>query len=414
MADPVPGVTPAGADLSFASERVAAFLKTLEVMASGAVDVRLPISPRHDALDAIAFGINVLVGELSWAGELAKKAQEERAEALQAAVANAEARNSALLHAIPDLMFLLHRDGTYLDYHARDPKSLFAPPEAFLGRNVRDILPPALAAVIVDALERACQGDDPVVVVEYELPMPEPRAYETRIVQAGTDRLLSIVRDVTDNKRASERIRDLAQRLIASQEMERQRIARELHDDISQQMALLNVHIDELTEQTGSDLSRARLRALSAQASEIARALHDLSHELHPSKLRALGLVAAVRSLCHDAEQRHLHVAFAHGTLPSPVDANVSLGLYRIVQEALHNVARHSLTTEAQVTLTSDASDIVLDITDAGVGFDPKRIANSGLGLVSMQERVAILKGQMAIEAAPGAGTRIHVRIPVT
>jgi signal transduction histidine kinase len=407
-------VTPSAAELSFENERVAAFLKILEVMASGEVDARLPISPRHDALDAIAFGINVLVGELSWASARTKKAQEERAAALQAAVASAEARNSALLHAIPDLMFLLHRDGTYLDYHVRDPKSLFVPPEAFLGRNVRDVLPPALAQVIVDALERACSGDDPVVVIEYELPMPEPRVFETRIVQAGTDRLLSIVRDVTDNKRASERIRDLAQRLIASQEMERQRIARELHDDISQQIALLNVQIDEMAEHTDSDRTRARLRALSAQTGDIARALHDLSYDLHPSKLRALGLVAAVRSLCHDAEQRHLRVAFTYRTLPAPLDANVSLGLYRIVQEALHNVARHSHTNEARVMLTSDGGDIVLDISDAGVGFDPKRLGSSGLGLVSMQERVSLLKGHMTIDAAPGAGTRIHVRVPVT
>jgi PAS domain-containing protein len=114
----------------------------------------LPISPRHDALDAIAHAINVLVGELSLAGARAKQAQEEKEAELRAAVARAEVRNGAILRAIPDLMFVMLRDGTYVDYHARDPQALFVPPSTFLGKNVRDVLPPPLAELIMDALEQ--------------------------------------------------------------------------------------------------------------------------------------------------------------------------------------------------------------------------------------------------------------------
>ena len=113
-----------GGDIAFDRDRVSALLKTLEDMAAGHVDVRLPISPRRDTLDAIAHAINVLVGELAWAGARAKEAQETRAAELQAAVASAEARNGAMLRAIPDLLFVMRRDGTYVDYHARHPSLL--------------------------------------------------------------------------------------------------------------------------------------------------------------------------------------------------------------------------------------------------------------------------------------------------
>ena len=107
---------------------MAAFLKTVEAMAAGQAEARLPISSRHDELDAIAHAINALVGELNWAGARARETQEAKAAELRATVAIAEARNSAILAAIPDLMFILLRDGTYVDYHARDPNLLFVPP----------------------------------------------------------------------------------------------------------------------------------------------------------------------------------------------------------------------------------------------------------------------------------------------
>jgi signal transduction histidine kinase len=413
MADQASRMTPPAEEFNFDTDRVAAFLRTLESMAAGQIDQRLPISPRHDTLDAIAYAINVLVGELSWAGARAKEAQEEKEAQLRAAVASAEVRNGAMLRAIPDLMFVLLRDGTYVDYHARDPKLLFVPPNTFIGKKVRDVLPPLLADQMMDALERACQTDE-TIVVEYELPMDEPRVFEARIVQAGADRVLSIVRDVTESKRATELNRDLARRLIVRQEIERQRIARELHDDVSQRIALLNIEIDRIKTEAVTEESRARLRTLSAQARDIANDLHHISYALHPSWLETLGLVAALQSLCRDAsKQRNLQVAFTHSSIPTSLDANISLCLYRIAQEAIHNVARHSHVRDAQVSVTCDERHIALQIADSGVGFDPRHMRSAGLGLASMRERVAVLKGRLAINAAPGAGTQITVHIPL-
>jgi signal transduction histidine kinase len=413
MADPAPPVGPDPPEQIFDRERMAAFLETLERLAAGDVVARLPVTSRHDALDAIAYGINALVDELRWAGDRIREAQDQTAAALRAAVESAETRNSAILKAIPDMMFVLRRDGTYVDYHAGHPNRLFVAPDAFLGRTVHEILPAPLAERMMDALERASRSEEPVVV-EYELPMGEPRFYEARIVQAGFDRLLTIVRDVTEGKRAADLNRDLARRLIASQEAERQRVARELHDDISQQLALLNIEIDHLAAQVTPADGRARLRKLAVQVEDIAAALHNLAYNLHPSRLQAVGVVAAIQSLCKDASQSHnLRVDFTHGAVPSRVNGHVALCLYRIVQEALHNIARHSRARDARIDLTFDEGHVALLIADTGVGFDPNDVKDAGLGLVSMQERVAALNGALTIDSVPGGGTRIAVRLPV-
>jgi signal transduction histidine kinase len=411
MADHSPDLIGNAGDLAFDADRVSAFLKTLEDIAAGHLEVRLPISPRRDTLDAIAHAINVLVGELAWAGARAKEAQETRAAELRAAVASAETRNGALLRAIPDLMFVMLRDGTYVDYHARDSSLLFSPPERFIGRNVRDILPPAPAALVMDGLERAARTDD-TVVVEYELPMGEPRLYEARIVRADAGRFISTVRDVTEARRALELNRDATRRLIARQEVERQRIARELHDDVGQRVALMTIEIDGILAQVADDALRGRLRQLSGRASELTSDLHHLSYELHPSRLQTLGLVTALQALCRDTSNQHLQVTFTHDGIPPSLDAGVSLGLYRIVQEALHNVVRHSRATDAHVNVFRAGGHIGLLITDSGIGFDPRRVPPGSLGLVSMRERVAILHGQLTIDSVPGRGTRVSVLAP--
>ena len=331
------------------------------------------------------------------------------------ALRTAEARNTAILRAIPDLMFVLRRDGTFVDYHAREPSLLFVPPDQFLGKTVREIMPPDLAESVMVALERTCATGEPVVV-EYELSIGEAQYYEARLVPTGPDQVLSIVRDVTDARRAHELNRALAGRLIVSQEEERQRIARELHDDLSQKIAVLNIDVDRLAHQLHTSEHRTWLRKISAQVTDIAGHLHDLSYELHPARLQTLGLVESLRVLCSEfSEQRQLTVAFAvnDGELPLVIDPAVSLCLYRIAQEALHNVARHSRAGRASVQLLYEAGDLCLHIADTGVGFEPHSSRHTGLGLVSMRERVGVLNGKLTIHTAPGRGTQVLARIPL-
>jgi PAS domain S-box-containing protein len=334
----------------------------------------------------------------------------------ETALRTAEERNSAILRAIPDMMFVLRRDGTYVDYHARDPSQLILPPDRFVGRKIREVMPPDLAEIMMKALVEALDTREPVVV-EYELPMGgETRHYEARLVPTDNDQVLCIVRDVSEARRARELNRTLAGRLIVSQEEERQRIARELHDDLSHKIALLNIEVDRLAHQLPRSEHQTRLRHISAQVSDIATDLHDLSYELHPARLRTLGLLESLRVLCNEfSHQRRIDVVFTstEPTLPQGVDPAVALCLYRIAQEALHNIARHSGALQAYVHISHEDNNICLQIADSGVGFEPHATRHAGLGLVSMRERVGVVNGTLIIHSAPGRGTRVAARIPL-
>ena len=344
-------------------------------------------------------------------GLLIQRSRRQRAES---ALRQSEGRNRAILRAMPDLMFVQDRHGTFVDYYTRDPHLLYATPDAFLGKTIRDIMPPPLAERFMNAIEQAHQTQEPVVV-EYDLQVDEPRHFEARIVPADNERVLSIVRDVTIAKRAVELNRVLAGRVILSQEAERQRIARELHDDLGQKIALLNFDVGQLVRELPLPEYRPHLARLSSQVDEIARDLYELSHKLHPSRLHMLGLVESVRILCHDVSQQcNLTITFSEHEVPDVVHPSVSLCLYRITQEALHNVAKHSQSCNASVGLERDGDDMQLIITDSGIGFDPCGVDYAGLGLASMRERVGILKGRLEIQAVSGGGTQILVRVPMT
>jgi signal transduction histidine kinase len=202
-------------------------------------------------------------------------------------------------------------------------------------------------------------------------------------------------------------------RLIAAHEEERRRIARELHDDISQRLALLSVELDRLSIEThGDDAFRRRWKNLARVAGEIVGDLHRISHSLHPSKLATLGLVASIGSFCQELLASHgLAVRFTHTSVPRAVPADVALCLYRIVQEGLRNVIKHSGVLEADVHLAGDGHELLLRIADTGDGFRPAEPGIRGVGLASMQERVTSIGGSLIVHAAPGRGTRIVVNV---
>jgi signal transduction histidine kinase len=154
---------------------------------------------------------------------------------------------------------------------------------------------------------------------------------------------------------------------------------------------------------------------LSAQVKQLSSSVHDLSHQLHPSKLEQLGLLAAVRGLCKELTQAQgLPIEFTHDEVPEAVPEDVVLCLYRIVQEALQNVIKHSGAHHAGVELSGSAGAIWLRIVDDGRGFDPRSVAGKGgLGLVGMRERLHLVGGEITIDSRPAEGTRIEVRVPL-
>jgi signal transduction histidine kinase len=208
----------------------------------------------------------------------------------------------------------------------------------------------------------------------------------------------------------------LSGRLLEAQEVERRRIARELHDDLNQSLALLSLELELLAQDPPTSAAEVadRMQELSARVKELSSAVHDLSHQLHPSRLEQLGLVTALDELCKEVAHGHdLDVKFTHHPEPGPIPPDAALCLYRIVQEALGNVVKHSGSHHALVELSGAVGSIRLRVTDDGVGFEPGTVAGSGLGLVSMRERLHLVGGQIAIDSRPAGGTRIDVRVPV-
>lgn len=205
-------------------------------------------------------------------------------------------------------------------------------------------------------------------------------------------------------------------RLLAAQEAERRRIARELHDDVCQRLALLAIELD-LIAATPPESPAETVECfgkLSAQVKELASSVHGLSHQLHPSKLEQLGLIAVAHGLCREFRRHGLDVAFTHSATMGAIPPDVSLCLYRVAQEALRNVARHSGSPRAAVELLRVADSIHLRIVDGGVGFDPGAVAGTdGLGLVGIRERILFVGGELFIDSRPGGGTRIEARVPL-
>jgi len=224
--------------------------------------------------------------------------------------------------------------------------------------------------------------------------------------------LLFLSAVMADARRTEQSLRNMGSSLIDAQEQERYRIARELHDDLGQELALMTVKLNGLLEQSGEAL-RPGLSDLSNQLSAISTTTREISHGLYPRQLEYIGLGTAVKKLCEEMRRgNHFAVNLAMGNVPRQLESSVSLCLYRVVQETFHNVMSHSQAKKVQVELAADNRRILLRIIDDGVGFEPNR-ATSGLGLASMRQRVRSVGGSIEIDSSPMAGTRVEVRVPL-
>jgi PAS domain S-box-containing protein len=234
---------------------------------------------------------------------------------------------------------------------------------------------------------------------------------------AGRPCVLAVAEDVTERKQAEEALSSVSQRLIEAQEQERTRIARELHDDINQRLALLAIELERLKDIPLDAFATIHDQAehLFNRTSEICTDVQALSHELHSSKLDYLGIVAATRGFCTElAEQKGVQIDFAHSDVPADLPRDISLCLFRVLQESLHNAVKYSGVGHFEVQMHFASGVIQLTIRDSGVGFDPQVVMNSrGLGLVSMRERANLVKGSVSISSKPTGGTEINVQVPV-
>ena len=222
--------------------------------------------------------------------------------------------------------------------------------------------------------------------------------------------------DITERKMVEEAWASLSGRLIDAQEEERKRIAREIHDDYTQQLAVLTMDLEELAEEVGDFPIGAsqRFHKIWNQLGELGADLHSLSHRLHSSTLESLGLVAGVKAFCEEfADQKEIQVDFIHGNIPRGIPAEVALCLFRITQEGLRNIKRHSGAERAELHLDVSGEDLHLSVVDRGKGFDVNKLSTrNGIGLRSMEERLRSLGGHLEINSRPTEGTRIDAWLP--
>jgi PAS domain S-box-containing protein len=223
--------------------------------------------------------------------------------------------------------------------------------------------------------------------------------------------------DITQRRMAEAAVSNVSRKLIEAQERERTRIARELHDDFGQRLSLLTNEVEHISENTPGLPAEAQrqLGELFEHACQIATDLQSLSHELHSAKLEYLGIVAAMRGFCREfGEQQKVEIHFKTDGSPGPPSPEISLCLLRVLQEALHNSAKHSGVRHCNVRLSEESNVLQLTISDSGVGFELDAAKNSsGLGLISMEERLKLVGGTFVIESRPGRGTTIHARVPL-
>jgi PAS domain S-box-containing protein len=221
--------------------------------------------------------------------------------------------------------------------------------------------------------------------------------------------------DVTEGKLAEEALAGVGRRLIEAHEEERTWIARELHDDINQRIALLAIQLDQLDNHpSNSGVEVPDIRKIRQQLSDLGEDIQALSHRLHSSKLEYLGIVSAASGFCKElSEQQKVEINFSHSGIPHSVPKEISLCLFRVLQEALTNAVKHSGERHFRVELHGTSSEIQLTVSDLGVGFDQQvAVDRCGIGLVSMRERLQLVGGEFFVNSKPGGGTTIRALVP--
>jgi len=312
------------------------------------------------------------------------------------------------VEGLEEMIVVVDREYRYLIANNKFLKMRNMTKGQVVGRFAHEVLNKGVfEAVVKEKLDECFQGK----VVRYEMKYTYPELGERDIFVSyfpiegvtGIDRVACIAQDITERKLAKEALSTVSQKLIEAQEEERTRIARELHDDIGQRLVLL-------AWQLGS--SNGNLRK---QVEDLANDVQALSHQLHSSKLDYLGLAAAAAGLCSElSDRQRVEIEFQSENIPKELPKEISLCLFRVLQEALQNAIKHSGSRQFQVTLRRGASEIELTVRDSGVGFEPEEaIKGRGLGLTSMQERLKLVNGQLTIDSKPELGTTVQARVPL-
>ena len=318
-----------------------------------------------------------------------------------------EARHRALLDAIPDLMFRLGRDGTYLEL-AGDISRLAHRPDEVIGRKLRELLPVDVYTPLLDAIERAL-ASGALATADYRLETVDGvvRDFEARVMPCGVDEVVAIVRDVTDLHDATRELKESRARIVAAGDAERRRVERNLHDGAQQRLVTVALHLQLMRRRLETDPGEVPALVEAAQT-ELTLALEEirqLVRGLHPRLLGDRGLGPALAALAERAVLPVEIVEVPSVRLPAAVEA----AAYYITAEALANAAKHSRASLVTVSVCGQDATTVVEIVDDGVGgADPE----AGTGLRGLADRVAALGGALAVSSAPERGTALRAELP--
>jgi len=404
-----------------AGERIERYETTRDTKAGRKVAVSLIISPIKDSTGR-------LVGFCKLAHDITERKRAEQAlcetnrvlENQTAALRSQQELLKIFVKHVPAAVAMLDRDMRYLQASDRWCVDFSLDSSQLLGRSHYEIFPDipdrwkeihrrALAGETVRADEDHWDREGGTTWLRWEI-----RPWQNLDGMPGG--LLIFSEDITRRKQIEESLSEIPRKLVEAQEQERARIGRELHDDIGQRLALLSVQMQQLQDDPLilSD-ARSRMGELQKQTSELAADVQSLSHELHSARLQYFGIAVAMRGFCQEfGEQQKVEVDFEAHDLPSLVSPDTSLCFYRVLQEALHNSAKHSGVRRLEVRLWGTSNEIHLTVRDSGAGFEREAARESrGLGLISMEERLKLLKGTLSIDSQPKRGTTIHASVPL-
>ncbi len=345
-----------------------------------------------------------------------------------------------LIEAAPDAVVVTRQDGTIDFINERAEQLLGYERLELVGQVVETLVPEPLRTAHVEHRKKYCDSLhvrpflaclDLVARHKDGRELPVDLSLNPVQTEEGTLVICSL-RDVTERKRAEtalrksevalrasqKHLRSLTGKLLSAQEDERRRLARELHDDLTQRLAGLAIEAEMLERQveSHSDPLREKLRTMKERMVDLSEDVRSIARQLHPSIVDDLGLVDAIKSECTNLLQREdVAIDYKASSVPAAIGNDAALCLYRIVQEGLRNIAKHAKTKQAQVSLVGTDKALVLRVQDRGIGFDPSQAQKgTGLGLASMQDRVRLIEGQISIQSEPGQGTVIEVRVPLS